>query len=88
MNTDYTIKRKDGRQIGFLTTIFPLTSNPRNVADAVFMRGGLVRFENRLDISHLMDPDWNYPIVRIYKDIFLCYDKSTESWVLFRLITP
>lgn len=88
MNTDYTIERMSGRPTGFLTIVFPLTSNSRNVADVVFMRAGLVRCENELDISHLINSDWNYPIVRIYRDIFLCYDKSTESWVLFHLITP
>ena len=88
LNTDYTIDKMDGRPTGFLTIVFPLTSNSRNVADVVFMRASLVRCENKLDISHLVDSDWNYPIVRIYSDIFLCYDKSTELWVFFCLITP
>ena len=46
-----------------------------------------MKYSNKIDASKFIRFDGNYSIVRVYKDIFLAYDKGTKSWILIRLIT-
>ena len=71
-----------------LTTMFPSFSEPRNAKNAVFKHGAnLVKGENTMGINHLVKFEHS-SIARIYKDVFLAYDRDVLEWVIFRLVVP
>ena len=86
LNADGTVTRVGKRQANLLTTVFASGSNPKNIENAVFRHDcDLVKCKDKMDISHLIKPDW-YSVVRVFKNVFLAYDTKTKSWILFRLV--
>lgn len=72
-----------------MDAIFPSNSDPEDIDRAIFRFGrDLVQNREKIDIRHLIQLDWDRSIVRIYRDIFLAYDRKTESWVLLRVFVP
>ena len=76
----------------YLTALFPSYFNPKSVKDAAFVYCSLFEEDNYLakdgewiDTNHLIGFDC-HSTIRVYKNIFLTYDKNTESWVLVRII--
>lgn len=68
-------------------TLFPSTSNPKTIKDAVFKYGDhLVKNGDIIDTSNMINFDGYNSVVRIYRDIFLVYDCSVKSWILMRII--
>ena len=89
LNIDNTITKVDGDHYYDITALFPLSSDPKNINDAVFKyTQNLIKDGNYIDTRHLIEFDGNYSVIRVYKDIFLAYDKNIKSWVLLRIITP
>lgn len=89
LNNDNTLTKVDGRQYHTIIGIFPLASNPNNITDAVFKYGcPLMKNGKKIALKRLIGFDSLYSIVRVFRDVFLAYDKITKSWVVFRLITP
>ena len=88
LNNDNSVTKVYEKQFYYLTALFPSTSNPNNIKDAMFKYRGLIRCGNNINIRKLIDFGWNYPVVRIYEDIFLAYDWNTKSWVLVRILIP
>ena len=88
LNMNDTVTMLKNKEGGNLTAIFPATSDPTDINSAVFKYGrGIMKYSNKIDTSKQIRFDGNYSIVRVYKDIFLAYNKGTESWILIRLIT-
>ena len=88
LNTDDTVTKVGGEQNNWLTALLPSTSSPKSVKDGVFMyENRLVKDGKEIDTSHLIRFN-GYSTIRVYKDIFLVYDKSTKSWVLVRITVP
>ena len=86
LNNDNTVTKVSERQNEFLTTIFPSTSNPNNIQDAVFKYGhDIMKDGKKINTDGLIEFSY-YSVIRVYKDVFLAYDKVTGSWVLFRMI--
>ena len=72
-----------------LQILLPLTSDPKNINNAVFKyNSDLIRNENRINTGELTIFNGWHGIIRIYRDVFLNYDCTIDSWVLFRIITP
>lgn len=90
LNMDDTLTRVDERQDDdWLTALLSSSSNPRNITDAVFKYGwDLIKCEDKIDTSNLIEFEANYSVIRVYGDIFLAYDNNTESWYLLRIIVP
>lgn len=94
LNSVYTLNMNDtvtkvaeGQKFS-ITALLPLASNPENISNAVFKYSdSLIRNENIIKTEHLIEFG-HYSIVRVYKDVFLTYDKSVKSWVLVRIVTP
>ena len=87
LNMDDTITSIDNRQDHWPWAVFPSASNPKNISDAVFTYGrNLRRRERRIHITNLVELYGYYSLIRVYRDIFLAYDLSTESWCLIRLV--
>lgn len=54
---------------------------------SIFKYGNyLVKGETMINTRGLITFEYNYSIVRVYRDIFLAYDMNTKSWVLIRII--
>ena len=88
LNMDDTVTLVAEKQEYPLAALLPSTSNPKSVRDAVLMYGwNIVKDGRKIDTTHLIRFDW-YSMVRVYKDIFLVYDKGTKSWVLIRILVP
>ena len=89
LNSNNTVTKVGKGQDKSLSAIFPSTSNPSNIKDAVFKyENRLMKDGNRLNTNDLIEFESWYSLIRVFKDIFLAYDKNTKSWVLFRLIVP
>ena len=87
LNMDNTVTKVNEKQDTWPTTLFPLTSDPKNIKDVVFMYGNsLMKGGNMINTSKLICFGGNYSVVRIFKDIFLAYDDKTNSWVLFKMV--
>ena len=72
LNDDNTVTKVNEKQGYTLTTLFPSTSNPTNINNVVFKYGGyLMKDENKLDISELIDFEEYCSVIRVYRDIFL-----------------
>ena len=87
LNMDNTITKLSERQDYGLTILFPLASNPENINNAIFKYCDLMKYGNKIDISHLIRFG-NYSVIRVYRDIFLVYEWNIESWVLVRIVVP
>ena len=94
LNMDDTVTKVGEGQNGSLKALFPSISNPKSVKDGVFMyydyhgdRSYLVKDGKKIDVSPLIKST-DDSTIRVYKDIFLTYDKNTESWVLVRILVP
>ena len=88
LNMDNTVTKVNEKQDTWPTTLFPLTSDPKNIKDVVFMYGNsLMKGENMINTSKLIKFIC-YSVIRVYRDIFLAYDCNTKSWVILRLIIP
>ena len=68
--------------------VFPSNSNSKSMKSAVIKYIDLVKNEDELSTWHLIRFDDGYSVIRIYMDIFMAYNTSTRSWVIFRLIVP
>ena len=89
LNDDDTVTKVNGEQDNTLTAIFPSTSDPKNISNAVSKHNGdIVRDGNKIDTTELIKFETCYSVVRVYGDVFLAYDEKTHSWVLLRIITP
>ena len=93
LNNDNTVTKVNERQEGWLTTLFPSASNPKNITDAVFKYDGLFRAHlmkdgNKIDTRKFIEFEYNHSVIRVYRDIFLAFDKNTKSWVLLRIFVP
>lgn len=87
LNEDDTLMKVNEKKRD-LSTIFPSTSDPRNVTNAVFKYDYiLVKGRNKIDSHHIISFDTYNSVIRVYEDIFLAFDKNTNSWVLLRIIT-
>ena len=89
LNNDNSITKVNGEQYSPLRTLFPTTSDPKNIKNAVFKYGScIMRDGKKIDTSHVIDFGWYYSVIRVYRDIFLAYDRKTWSWVLIRIVVP
>lgn len=88
LNMDDSETKVVKKQYNEFTTVFPSTTNSKNIKDAVFKYdSNLVKGKKKIDTSKLIKFG-GYSVVRIYKDIFLAYDYSSKSWVLIRILVP
>lgn len=88
LNEDNTVTRVNRNNTFVLTTMFPSSSKPKNAKNAVFKYElGLMKGESMIDTNHLVKFKHS-SIVRIYKDVFLAYDRDVLGWVIFRLVVP
>eukprot|EP00766_Chilomastix_caulleryi_P005562 gnl/Chilomastix_caulleri/7116.p1 GENE.gnl/Chilomastix_caulleri/7116~~gnl/Chilomastix_caulleri/7116.p1 ORF type:complete len:128 (-),score=27.40 gnl/Chilomastix_caulleri/7116:93-476(-) len=77
------------KQSGFLTNFIPSLTHPMDIGvgllkyDTHFVFGGR-EVAPRDPIK--LEP--NHSLVRIYKDVFIAYDKNIYEWVLTRIIVP
>ena len=75
---------------GLLLDIFPSSSDPENLEKAAF------RYNNYFVIKGVGDVCVNGPIeleskqsiVRVYRDIFILFDRKLCKWVFSRIIIP
>ena len=89
LKNDDTITKVNEKQNGWFTILFPSSSSPRNIKDAVFKYwDDLMKDGNKIDTRKLIDPDPDYSVIRVYRDIFLAYDRNTQSWYLLRILVP
>ena len=89
LNNDNSVSEVNEIHNIYLSEIFPSTSNPKNIKNAAFKYGrSLVKGGNEIDKNELIEFEYYHSVIRIYKDIFLAYDKKTKSWVLVRIIIP
>ena len=89
LNNDNTVTKVDERRNRWLRALFPSTSNPTNIRDAVFKYWDvLMKDGNWIDTSRMIEFEYNYSVIRVYRDVFLAYDWKKESWVLVRIIVP
>ena len=87
-NNDDTITNVDERQNNYLTSIFPSASNPKSIKDAVFRYSSCsVKCGNMIDTDKLKEFG-GYSVIRVYRDIFLAYDKVLKSLILIRNFVP
>ena len=87
LNNDNTVTKVNGEN-GCLEALFPSASNPKNIKDALFKyNDNLVKNGNKLDTSKLINFS-GHSVIRIYRDIFLTFDLSTNSWVILRIVVP
>ena len=89
LNNDNSVtKVSEGTRLS-LSAIFPSTSNPSDINDAMFKRcSNLIKDGNMIKTDDLIRFKSRCSVVRIYKDIFLAYDCNTKSWVLVRILVP
>ena len=84
---DNTVTKVGEGQSNFLSIIFPSTANSKNINDAIFKCWSkLMKDGNKIKTKKLIRFQDYYSVVRVYRDIFLAYDKKTWSWVLLRII--
>ena len=89
LNNYNTITKVNEKQDNGLKAIFPSISSPTNIKNAVFKYCDyLMKNGNKLDTSKLIKFYEDYSVIRVYRDIFLAYDRETNSWVLIRIIVP
>ena len=89
LNNDNSVTEVSEKQDNYLTTLFPSTSSPSNIKDAVLKYdSNLIKGGNKINTNDLIEFQDYYSVVRIYKDIFLTFDTKTNSWVLVRIVTP
>ena len=89
MQLPNTITSIGEKQDNWLKIVFPSASNPRNIRDAMFMNDAIfIRGKNEIDTTSLIKFEDCHSIVRVYRDIFLTYDREIKSWVLLRIIVP
>ena len=88
LNMDDTVTQVAGEQDYVHRALFPSTSNPKRVRDAVFVfydclmkNGKRMNKDNSIKFHH-------YSTVRVYRNVFLTYDNNTKSWVLVRVFAP
>ena len=86
---DNAVSEVDERQDFGLTTLFPSSTDPTDLRKAAIkyynhlvFGGKKVEFEKPFKLEDF------HSVVRVYRDIFLLYDKNTNSWVLSRIIIP
>ena len=90
LNNDNSVTKVNEKQSNSLSVIFPLTSNPKNINNAVLKYGGdLIKCGNKLNTDDLIKFGGR-SVIRIYKDIFLACDDRwlKKSWVLLRIHVP
>ena len=88
LNVDDTVAQVVGKQYGTLAALFPSTSSPKSVKDAVFMYGECFMKDGKWINTYQPIKFYGRSIVRVYRDIFLAYDYKTRSWVLVRILVP
>ena len=88
-NNDNTVTRVNEDQGYSLTALFPSASNPGDIANTVFKYGEiLVKNDNVINRNEPAEFARHGSVTRVYRDIFLCYDHDTSSWVLLRFAVP
>ena len=89
LNNDNSVSKVNKWQIDDLATFFPSTSNPKNIKEAMFKYVNyLIKDGNEIETRKLIKFDWHHSVIRVYRDIFLVYDREKKSWVLLRIIVP
>lgn len=89
LNMDNSITELDKILSYGITTLFPSTSNPKNIKHAAFKcRWDFTKDGNKINTGNLITFQENYSVIRIYRDIFLVFDEKTWSWVILRIVTP
>ena len=88
-NNGNAVARVNEDQGHSLAALFPSASNPGDIANAVFKYGEiLVKNDNAINRSKPAEFARHGSVVRVYRDIFLCYDHDTSSWALLRFAVP
>lgn len=86
LNNDNTVTRVSERHQLNLSTIFPSSSNPKNIKEAVFHHGReIFKGKNKVSTKHIIKFEWS-TVIRVYRDVFITYDLYTNEWGLFRFI--
>lgn len=86
LNMDDSVTTMDEKPYSLLTVMFPSNSNPYNINDAGFKCFDIIEKNRKmLNTRNLIRFDGHCSVVRIYRDIFLSYDKNTNSWVLINI---
>ena len=81
------VEKVNWKQSKYVDALFPSTSNPKCIMDAVFKyRYKLVKYWVKIETSCPVDFDDCDTFVRVYRDIFLGYNFITNSWFLFRMV--
>ena len=89
LNTDNTASKVGGRQYFYLTTVFPSSTHPGDLGKAAFKyENYLVLGGKRMEFGEPFLFEDCYSVVRVYRDVFLLYDRNTRSWVLSRIVVP
>lgn len=90
LNMDNTVTKLNDKEDNWLTALFPSASNPKNMNNAVFKYWDELMKGNHswTYTKHVMNFDYHYAVMRVYKDIFLAFDRNIKSWVLVRIVTP
>lgn len=85
LGEDGALAEVGGSQSGFLNTAFP-SPHSRSVGDALLKYNSyLVRGGREVGTGGLVALEYNYSVVRVYRDTFLAYDRGTKSWLLTRI---
>ena len=86
LNMDNSVTKLNERRDDIPIILFPLATDPSNIKNAMFMYDkDFIRNKNKIDTSKLIKSDYCYSVIRVYRDIFLAYDKEIDAWVLIRI---
>lgn len=89
LNDSGMITKIRERQDNSLSMLFPSAYNPKIIRDAVFKyKEDPVKTGNNITTEKLINSNWYYSVIRVYRNIFLAYDEEKKSWFLLRIITP
>lgn len=72
---------------GYVRSIFPSTDNSENLDKAVFRcLNCIITDKGKISLTAPVTFDWNYSLIRIYKNIFLYYDRNLKEWVISKIV--
>ena len=79
----------DRADLDIAENILPSNSNSKNITDAVFLcHNSIILGEKTIEVKQMNALCEGHSLVRIYKDVFLVYNKEIKSWVLIRIFVP
>lgn len=90
LTKDDTVIKVDGKKRDkYLKGIFPSSSDSTNLSNAAFRYGKRLMIKGKKIYTETPIKFGDYgSIIRVYRDIFLLFDRIIMSWVLSRIVVP